>query len=82
MAALLGHLAIDRSWQGRGLAPLFCAMSSCASLARQEHRRARDPRTFDFGGAKSVYEHWGLRPSPVDPMTLMITIEEIARMCG
>jgi hypothetical protein len=30
--------------------------------------------------AKAFYEHWGLRPSPVEPMTLMITIEEARRM--
>lgn len=67
---------------GQGLGPALLCDVVLRLLARQEHRRARDPRTFDFGGAKSVYEHWGLRPSPVDPMTLMITIEETARMCG
>jgi len=30
--------------------------------------------------AKAFYEHWGLRPSPVDPMALMITIDEAVRM--
>jgi hypothetical protein len=30
--------------------------------------------------AKAFYEHWGFTPSAVDPMTLMITIEEAQRM--
>jgi hypothetical protein len=30
--------------------------------------------------AKTFYEHRGFRASPIDPMTLMITIEEAQRM--
>jgi hypothetical protein len=30
--------------------------------------------------ARAFYEHCGFKPSPVDPMTLMITIEEARRM--
>ena len=30
--------------------------------------------------AKAFYEHWGFRPSAIEPMTLMITIEEAQRM--
>jgi hypothetical protein len=30
--------------------------------------------------AKAFYEHHGFRPSPIDPMTLMLTLEEAARM--
>jgi hypothetical protein len=33
------------------------------------------------GDAKAFYEHWGLRPSPVDPMTLMIAVGEAIRIC-
>jgi hypothetical protein len=30
--------------------------------------------------ARAFYEHWGLRPSPVEPMTLMITVADARRM--
>jgi hypothetical protein len=32
--------------------------------------------------AKAFYEHWGFRPLAIEPMTLMITIEEGQRMLG
>jgi hypothetical protein len=32
--------------------------------------------------AKTFYEKHGFRPSPVEPMTLMVTIEEAQRMLG
>jgi hypothetical protein len=30
--------------------------------------------------AKDFYEHWGFRASAIEPMTLMITIEEAQKM--
>ena len=30
--------------------------------------------------ARAFYEHWGLRTSPIEPMTLMITVDEARRM--
>ena len=30
--------------------------------------------------AKGFYEHWGFRASAIEPMTLMITIEEAQKM--
>jgi hypothetical protein len=30
--------------------------------------------------AKRFYEKWGFIPSPVDPMTLMVTVKEAAKM--
>jgi hypothetical protein len=32
--------------------------------------------------AKAFYEHWGFRASAIEPMTLMITIEEALRVLG
>jgi hypothetical protein len=32
--------------------------------------------------AKAFYEHWCFRPSAIEPMTLMIAIEEAQRMLG
>jgi hypothetical protein len=32
--------------------------------------------------AKAFYQHRGFRPSAIEPMTLMITIEEAQRMLG
>ncbi len=32
--------------------------------------------------AKAFYEKHGFRPSPIDPMTLMITLDEARKMLG
>lgn len=77
-ASLLGHLALDQSWQGRGgLASLFCATASCASLtpcARPPYLRFQtsEVRLRALGTTALA------RPSDA----LMITIEEAARRCA
>gem|GEM_PF-1408582 len=72
---LLGRLAIDRSRQGEGLgrAPVRDAI-------------LRTVQAADIGGIRALlvhaksdqaplfYERCGFMPSPVDPMTLMVTI--------
>jgi hypothetical protein len=32
--------------------------------------------------AKNFYERFGFRASPLEPMTLMMTVEEVKRMIG
>jgi GNAT superfamily N-acetyltransferase len=78
---LLGRLAIDRSWQGRGLgASLLCdAILRVIGAAETIGVRAILVHAIS-DEAKAFYEHWVLRPSPLDPMTLMITVDEARRM--
>jgi len=81
--ALLGRLAIDRQWQGRGLgaALLRDALLRVVGAAETIGVRALLVHAIS-DGAKVFYEHWGFRASATDPMTLMITIEEAKRMLG
>jgi predicted N-acetyltransferase YhbS len=73
---LLGRLAVDRRWQGRGLAAAVLRTLGAAETigvrAMLVHAISED--------AKRYYEKHGFRASPVDPMTLMITIDEARRM--
>jgi GNAT superfamily N-acetyltransferase len=74
---LLGRLAIDRAWQGKGLG---------ADLLRDAVLRvAAAAGTIGVRGflvhaisqdAKAFYERHGFLASPVDPMALMITLED------
>lgn len=82
-AALLGRLAIDQRWQGRGLgsALLRDAVLRVIGAAGTIGVRALLVHAISEE-AKSFYEHWGFRPSAIEPMTLMITIEEAQRMLG
>jgi len=81
-AALLGRLAVDRGWQGRGLGAALLQDAVLRVVGAGESIGVRAILVHAISEeAKAFYEHWGLRPSPVDPMTLMITIEEAIRMC-
>jgi GNAT superfamily N-acetyltransferase len=80
---LLGRLAVDRQWQGKGLGvdlladAVLRAVGAAKSVgvrALLVHAISDDARTF--------YEKHGFRPSPVEPMTLMITMEEAEGMLG
>jgi GNAT superfamily N-acetyltransferase len=80
---LLGRLAADRRCQGRGLLADLLADAVLRTLGAAEtvgvpamlvHAISEDARRF--------YEKHGFRASPVEPMTLMITIEEARRMLG
>jgi GNAT superfamily N-acetyltransferase len=80
---LLGRLAIDRAWQGRGLGTdLLRDAVLRATLAAETigvrailvHAISSEARTF--------YERHGFRSSPVDPMTLMITVEDARSALG
>jgi GNAT superfamily N-acetyltransferase len=79
--ALLGRLAIDRQWQGKGLGAallrdavlrVICAAGTIGVRALLVHAISDE--------AKAFYERWGFRSSPTDPSTLMITVEEAQRM--
>lgn len=79
-AALLGRLAIDREWQGRGLGAALLQDAVLRVVGAAESIGVRAILVHAISEeAKAFYEYWGLRPSPVDPMTLMITIEEAVR---
>lgn len=76
--AILARLAIDTSWQGRGLGrSLFqdCAhrVSQAADLMgiRGILVHALRPQARDF------YLRLGFDPSPLDPMILMVRLDDI-----
>ncbi len=76
--AVLGRLAIDAAWQGRGLGRAL--FRDCA---------ARVLQAADIIGIRGIVVHaiseparefylaLGLQPSPLDPMTLMVTLTEV-----
>jgi len=79
--ALLGRLAVDRGWRGKGLgaALLRDAVLRVVGAAGTIGVRALLVHAIS-DEAKTFYEYRGFRASPIDPMTLMITIEEAQRM--
>lgn len=80
-AALLGRLAVDAQWQGQGLGGFLLrdALLRVVGAAQTIGVRAILVHAIS-DGAKAFYQHWGLSTSPVDPMTLMITVDEVRKM--
>jgi GNAT superfamily N-acetyltransferase len=78
---LLGRLAVDRGWQGKGLGADLLRDAVLRAIGAAESVGVRAILVHAISDeAKSFYEKHGFRPSPVEPMTLMITIEEAQRM--
>ena len=82
-AVLLGRLAIDRTWQGKGLGAdlLRDAVLRVVGAAAAVGVRAMLVHAIS-DDAKAFYEKHGFRSSPLEPMTLMITLEEAQRLIG
>jgi GNAT superfamily N-acetyltransferase len=80
---LLGRLAVDRGWQGKGLAADLLADAVLRTLGAAETIGVRAMLVHAISDeARRFYEKHGFRASPVEPMTLMITIDEARRMLG
>ena len=79
--ALLGRLAVDRQWQGKGLGAALLRDAVLRVIGAAETIGVRAILVHTISDeAKAFYEHWGFRPSATDPMTLMITVEEAQKM--
>jgi GNAT superfamily N-acetyltransferase len=80
---LLGRLAVDRNWHGKGLGADLLADAVLRAVGAAGSVGVRAILVHAISdAAKAFYEKHGFRPSPVEPMTLMITIEEARRMLG
>ena len=78
---LLGRLAIDRTWQGRGLGRDLLLDAVLRVLSAGEKIGVRAILVHAISPeAKAFYERHGFRPSPIEPMTLMVTLAEVRRM--
>lgn len=75
---LLGRLAVDLHYQGRGLsrALLQDAGRRVLSAADTIGIRGLLVQALD-DAARELYEHLGFDPSPLDPKTLMITLSDL-----
>jgi len=80
---LLGRLAIDRRWQGRGLGADLLRDAVLRTLSAGETIGVRAILMHAISDdAKAFYERHGFRASPIEPMRLMIALAEARRMLG
>ena len=78
---LLGRLAIDRAWQGLGLGADLLRDAVLRMLSAGETIGVRAILVHAISdAAKTFYQRHGFRASPVEPLTLMITLAEARRI--
>jgi GNAT superfamily N-acetyltransferase len=78
---LVGRLAIDRAWQGKGLGADLLRDAVLRTLGAAQAIGVRALLVHAISTeAKAFYGQHGFRSSPIEPMTLMITLEEAAQM--
>lgn len=77
-AVLLARLAVDKSFQNRGLGPFLLADAMIRAVAVSEEAGVRlmlvhalDEKAAEF------YAYFGFEPSPIDPMNLQMIIKDI-----
>ena len=80
---VLGRLAIDKNWQGKGLgySLLQDALLRCQAAAKHIGARALLVQALSES-AKQFYEYFGFRASPVSDRTLMLVLSEVDKNLG
>lgn len=78
---VIGRLAMDVKFQGRGLGPALLRDAILRTLQAAEIAGIRAILVHAISErAKLFYEKCGFSASPIDPMTLMVTVKEAAKM--
>jgi GNAT superfamily N-acetyltransferase len=74
---IIGRLAVDQTIQGQSIGPALLRDAVLRTIQAAEIAGIRAILVHAISErAKRFYEKWGFIPSPIDPMTLMITVTE------
>ena len=74
---VIGRLAIDSGFQGRGLGRALLRDAVLRTMQAADIARIRAILVHAISeDARRFYQRCGFQPSPVDPMTLMITLRD------
>jgi GNAT superfamily N-acetyltransferase len=75
--AVLGRLAIDKSWQGRGVGVALLQDAVLRTIRASDILGIRGLLVHALSGeAKAFYEHHGFVASPTQPMTLVLSFKK------
>ena len=78
---ILGRLAVDREFQGKGIGTGLLKDAVLRTMQAAEIAGIRGLLVHAISdAAKRFYEAWGFIASPLDPMTVMITLTEAERI--
>jgi GNAT superfamily N-acetyltransferase len=82
-AMVLGRLAVDKAHHGRGVGTGLLRDAVLRTMQAADIAGIRTILVHAISEpAKRFYERYGFVASPVDPMTVMITVAEAARILG
>ena len=77
---LLGRLAIDLDWQGKGLGGDLLRDATLRAIAAGDSIGIRAMLVHAISPeARAFYVRHGFKESPIEPMTLMMTLAEAKR---
>jgi len=77
---VIGRLAVDQTVQGQAIGPALLRDAVLRIVQAAEIAGIRAILVHAISErAKHFYEKWGFIPSPVEPMTLMITVAEVRK---
>lgn len=75
---VLGRLAVDVTWHGCGIGRAMVRDAGMRVLQAAETIGIRGIVVHALSNeAKAFYEHVGFEPSPLDPMSLMVTLSDL-----
>jgi GNAT superfamily N-acetyltransferase len=75
---IIGRLAVDKRYQGHGLGRALLRDALLRSLQVAEHAGIRAVLLHAMtAAAKRFYQRAGFQESPLDPVTMMITLADI-----
>lgn len=74
--AVLGRLAVDRNWQGKGLGAALLQDAVLRTAQAADIMGIRGLLVHAISDeAKTFYEHYGFQASPAHPMTLVLSLK-------
>jgi GNAT superfamily N-acetyltransferase len=80
---LLGRLAVDQRYQGKGLGRALFRDAALRILAAADTIGIRGILVHAiYAEAKSFYTALGFDPSPIEPLTLMVTLADLRAALG
>jgi len=80
---VIGRLAVDRSWQGRGLGQAMLQDAILRTIGAAQIAGIRAILVHAISEpARRFYQRAGFHASPIDPMTLMVTVAEVQERSG
>lgn len=80
---VIGRLAVDRCWQGKGIGRALLRDAILRTLQAAEIAGIRAILVHAISeDAKQFYEKCGFTASPVDPMTLMVKVKDATASLG